>query len=75
MAKHVLDKISIWRGDITKLEVDAIVNAANSRLQGGKNIGYTSITWTRKSKKKIVHDVMFPCQSRLKAKNMIWKKT
>jgi len=25
------DKISIWRGDITSLKIDAIVNAANSR--------------------------------------------
>lgn len=29
------DKVSIWRGDITTLEIDAIVNAANSRLAGG----------------------------------------
>ncbi len=28
-------KVSLWQGDITQLEVGAIVNAANSRLAGG----------------------------------------
>lgn len=28
-------KVSIWQGSITHLEIDAIVNAANSRLLGG----------------------------------------
>ncbi len=28
------DKISVWKGDITRLEVGAIVNAANSQLLG-----------------------------------------
>ncbi|EFX04767.1 lrp16 family protein [Grosmannia clavigera kw1407] len=32
------DKISLWKGDITKLEVDAIVNAANRGLMGGGGV-------------------------------------
>jgi appr-1-p processing enzyme family domain protein len=30
----IKDKLSIWQGDITKLKVDAIVNAANSQMLG-----------------------------------------
>jgi hypothetical protein len=38
-------KVSLYQGDITHLEIDAIVNAANNSLLGGGGGEEQSLVW------------------------------
>uniref|UniRef100_A0A8C6XT39 O-acetyl-ADP-ribose deacetylase MACROD2 n=1 Tax=Naja naja TaxID=35670 RepID=A0A8C6XT39_NAJNA len=43
MQKSLSEKVSLYRGDITVLEIDAIVNAGTSYLKLKKSINYSTV--------------------------------
>lgn len=43
--KQLNDKVSLFRGDITKLEVDAIVNAGECSGHRSWGTGIAALTW------------------------------
>ena len=72
-------KVSLWQGDITCLEIDAIVNAANTSLMGGTGIDGAIHSAAGRSLKDECRglggcdtgDAKITCGHRLPAKSML----